>query len=163
MKRQHGFTMTELITVMVIIGILSAVALPRLIGNSDMASTTYRTSVLSALRYAQKVSVSHRRLVCAIVGANSVTLKIATTNPPVTDPDPDITCAIKLASPDGADYKSTDVAVFSGGLLGTLYFQPAGTVTSDAAGLVPVAAPNNVISITGANAIKIEGSTGYVR
>jgi MSHA pilin protein MshC len=155
--------MTELITVMIIIGILSAVALPRLIGNSDMASTTYRTSVLSALRYGQKVAVSHRRLVCAIVGVNSVTLKIATTNPPVIDPDPNITCAVKLASPDGAEYKSTDIAVFSGGLLGTLYFQPAGTLTSDAAGLVPITAPNNVISIAGANAIKIEGSTGYVR
>jgi MSHA pilin protein MshC len=164
LTRQQGFTMTELITVMVIIGILSAVAIPRLVGNTDIASLTFRTNVLSAFRYAQKLSVSHRRLVCATVSQGNVTLRMAPANPAVIDLDPTVTCNILLASPDGSSYASPDSAVIAGGtLLGTLYFQPAGRITTDAAGVNLVVSPNNIITITSADSIRLEGATGYVK
>ncbi|UGQ48373.1 type II secretion system GspH family protein [Massilia endophytica] len=145
--------MTELITVMVIIGVLAVVAVPRLVGNTDMSSRSFHTDVQSALRYAQKVASSHRRLVCATVGASNISLNIASANPALA-------CDTSLASPDGKPYASQDVAITaSGALLGTLYFQPTGRITTDPAGTI---AASGSIAITGANSVRIDGATGHV-
>jgi MSHA pilin protein MshC len=145
--------MTELIVVMVIIGILAAVAIPRLVGSTRMASPTFRSDALSALRYAQKVAISHRRVVCAALTANAVTLTIAS--------NAGGACNTNLNGPDGAHYisASNDPAVVAGGLTGTLYFQPTGLITTDSGGST---AASGTMTITGADAITVEGATGYV-
>jgi len=144
--------MVELITVMIILGILSAVAIPRLIGGSDMASRNFRTDVQSALRYAQKASTSHRRLVCATVSAKSVTLQISSINPASA-------CDTNLANPAGQNYSTNDANVSAGGLTGTLFFQPWGRITTDGAGNTIA---SGSITITGADPVTIDGATGYV-
>lgn len=152
--RSHGFTIVELITVMIVLGVLSAIAIPRLTGDTSISGNVYRQEVLSALRYAQKTAVSHRRLVCATLAAQSVTLQIATANPAAA-------CGTTLASPDGTSYVSRDSAVSaSGNLVGTtLFFQPSGLITTTGAGIVEVA---DTITITSQGTIRIDGSTGYV-
>ena len=155
MARQAGFTLTELIVTMIVIGILSAVALPRIMDNRAFISAAYYADVVSALRYAQKSAVSHRRLVCATFTATAVTLSIAAVNPASV-------CGATLPSPDGSPYQSKDGTVQASGYPGggVLYFQPSGTITSDGAGAA-VYAGN--IAITGrATPIKVEGATGYV-
>jgi len=157
MARQGGFTLPELIVVMIVLGILSAVALPRIMDNRAFVGAAFYADVVSALRYAQKSAVSHRRLVCATITATTVTLAIAANNP-------DTSCATgaALPSPDGAPYQSKDGAIQASGYPGggVLYFQPAGTISSDGAGVM-VYAGN--IAITGrATPIKVEGATGYV-
>ncbi|OYY47540.1 MAG: hypothetical protein B7Y56_02000 [Gallionellales bacterium 35-53-114] len=61
---QHGFTLVELITVMVIVGIVSAIALPRILDRGSFDSRGYYDQVISSLRYAQKTAISQRRTVC---------------------------------------------------------------------------------------------------
>ncbi|MRV71486.1 prepilin-type N-terminal cleavage/methylation domain-containing protein [Duganella sp. FT92W] len=148
--RDHGYTMVELIVVMVVLGIISAIAIPRLMGN-DMAGPAFRAEVVSALRYAQKTAVSHRRLVCATVTSGAVTLSIASASGAAA-------CNTPLSLPDGSDsYSSKDSAVTATAT--TLYFQPAGTITSDGAGTATTAGS---IAITGLTSIAIQGATGYV-
>lgn len=153
--RAQGFTLVELVTVMILIGVLAAVAVPRLIGSGGVASTGFRADVVSALRYAQKTAVSHRRTVCATVSASVVTLRIASTNPPAAG-NPTLTCDTDLPSPDGTPYASRNANVTAGGLLGTLYFQPNGTVIN-AGGTIA-----GTITITSEAAVRIDGLTGHV-
>lgn len=61
---QRGFTMTELITVMVIIGILAAVTIPRFFDRNTFDTRGFYDQTISTLRYAQKTAIAQRRLVC---------------------------------------------------------------------------------------------------
>lgn len=155
--RERGFTLVEMIIVIVLLGILSVVALPRLSGSNAFSEAGFHAEVVAALRFAQKSAVSHRRLVCAQLTSMSVTLQIAAANPAAA-------CgAALLRAPDGAaafaSTSSASLALTAGALPATIFFQPDGRITSDAAG-------NNLwaAGITMANlpAITIAGATGYV-
>lgn len=159
--RQAGFTLVELVTVMILIGILAAFAIPRLMGSTGVATTQFRADVVSALRYAQKTSVSHRRLVCATVSASAVTLRIASSNPP-TALNPTLTCNTPLASPDGAPYASRDANVVAGGLLGNLFFQPDGTIATGTGLPASTTLAAGNITITNEGPIRVDGLTGHV-
>lgn len=159
-SKDGGFSLIELITVMVVLGILSAVALPRIMDNRAFIGAAFNADVVSALRYAQKSAVSHRRLVCATLTPTTVTLSMAALNPATT-------CATVLPSPDGTLYQSKDGSIQAISYPGypapwLLYFQPAGTITSDGAGLTIYSAVNITITGRPTTPIKVQGATGYV-
>jgi len=77
MKTRRGFTLGELIIVMVITSVLAAVAIPRVFDQSGFAARGARDFVGSALRYAQKSAIAMRRNVCVTVGTTSVTMTYA--------------------------------------------------------------------------------------
>lgn len=156
MKRfQHGYTMVELITVMIVVGILAAVAIPRISNTSEFSANAYRNEVASALRHAQKSAVSHRRVVCADIAEKTIELTIAVTVG-------SIDCQQAYPSPDGSSYASRDNAIkASGDFVGKrLLFNPAGEIRTSAAG-TPFAV--GVIGIQGQPDIRIDGVTGYVQ
>jgi MSHA pilin protein MshC len=151
--------MVELITVMVVLGVVSAVAIPRLMGDSGMAAAAYRNELASALRYAQKTAVSHRRMVCAQLDPALVTLTIDTSN------DANAVCNTVLAGPIDSAYASTDSAVSASGALvgGVLYFHPNGSITSDSAGASIVAGSISIDAQGASHAsITVQGATGHV-
>lgn len=150
----RGFTLPELVAVLLMIGILSATALPRLEGVLSFRDDGWRDQLVAALHYAHKSAISHRRLVCASVAGAGVTLSIASANPASA-------CSTLLPGLDGqalaADSKGGAVASVSPG--GTIYFQPSGRVTSDGAGAT---ASTRTITIAGQAPIVLVGETGHV-
>lgn len=152
--RQHGFTLVELIMVIVMIGVLAVVAVPRLQVNGSIRASAWHDQVQAALRHARQTAVGHRRLVCATVATGSVTLTIASVNPAGA-------CTSAWRGPDGnSAWAREDSGVVTGVTpAGTLYFQPSGRITSDAAGSSAV---NASITISGESAIAVVGETGHV-
>ncbi len=66
-RTEHGFTLAELILVLLILAALAAVAVPRLDGGLSLAGAAQRDGLVSALRQAHATAMGARRLVCVTV------------------------------------------------------------------------------------------------
>ena len=62
----RGYTMVELLAVLVLAGVLAAVGLPKLGGAAAQNGPAWREQVQSALRSAHALAQGHRRLVCLL-------------------------------------------------------------------------------------------------
>ena len=54
MKRQYGFTLVELVTVIILIGILAVAVLPKFDGTASYEAHSHRAQLISALRLTQQ-------------------------------------------------------------------------------------------------------------
>ncbi len=58
-----GFTLVELVVMLVVIAILAAIAIPRFVSGDAFSSRSFFDESRSIVRYAQKVAIAQRRLV----------------------------------------------------------------------------------------------------
>lgn len=65
-----GFTMIELITVIVLMGVLGAIGVSRFFDNTAFESRAYADQVKALIRYAQKLAISQNRPVYVNTQAN---------------------------------------------------------------------------------------------
>ncbi len=157
---QRGFTMAELVIVMVLVGVLAAVALPRLFDLNQFSARGVHDFVVASLRYAQKSAVAMRRNVCVAISASQVTITFASTS------GVDQTCAAAnaLINPgNGRAFGDSSNALSTRAPVST----PVSLIF-DAQGR-PLSAPSTpmasalTISVTGyATPITIEPATGTV-
>jgi MSHA pilin protein MshC len=56
--RQHGFTLVELVAVVVIVGIVAAIAAPRFVDTVVFNERGYADEIAASLRYAQRVAIA---------------------------------------------------------------------------------------------------------
>ena len=85
LSSERGFTMVELITVIVILGILAAIAAPRFFDRNVFDSRGFYDQVKSTVSFAQKAAIAQRRFVCVAFTSNSVTLTTGATTACGTD------------------------------------------------------------------------------
>ncbi len=146
MQSINGFTLVELIVVIILTGILSVVVAPRFFDQNAFKNRGFYDETLSALRYAQKSAIAQRRSVCANFTSNSLTLTIA-------------------SAPDSANC-NTPLANPAGGSPFTVTAKSTGTYASiptafyfDALGQ---ASQGQTIVVNGYGNIVVEQETGYV-
>jgi MSHA pilin protein MshC len=150
-RNQSGFTLVELVVILILVGILSAVAIPRLVGIGSHDTRGFYDRVASGLRYAQKQAIAKRRNVCATFSATSVTFSFAAA---AGAGQP---CDTNLAGPAGQSPYT--LAPQGSGIT----FTPTPTNFSfDALGRPSI---GQTISITGdgTRTLSVEPETGYVR
>lgn len=70
-RRADGFTIVELVTVIVVIGILGAVGVSRFFDNSAFESRSYADQAKTIIRYAQKLAVAQNRPIFVRSDGNS--------------------------------------------------------------------------------------------
>jgi MSHA pilin protein MshC len=158
---QRGFTLIELIMVMVIVGILAIVAAPRMFNQSAFQSRGFADQVQASLRYAQKEAIAQHRNVCVAMTASDITLTIASVSGAVS------ACNTNLVSPAGqpsncpsATYKICTPSATITLTAATFNFDSLGKPW-DVAGTT--ASTLKTITINGAtNQIFVEPETGYV-
>lgn len=162
MKRQHGFTFVELITVIILIGVLAAIGVPRLMSENTTAASVFGDQVVSALRLAQKTAVARRRVVCATLEPTGVWLRIREEPARPLDAD-SVVCRLQLAGVSDKEFDSGDPAVAMDRTWGKLYFQPNGTISTNPSGTA-LASDTIKIQMSGTTrrSITLVGSTGYV-
>lgn len=148
---QRGFTLVELITVMVILVVLGATALPRFFDRNTFDSRGLYDQTLSTLRHAQKTAIAQRRVVCVAFTASTITLTIDSDTP--ADGICNAAPAGNLTSPSG-DTPYVVTAPANATLSGFVDFN------FNALGQ-PSATPNIAISGYGIPVV-IEAGTGYV-
>lgn len=149
---QDGFSLVELIVVLIVLGIMSAVFMPRWQGGSGLEERGFRDQVAAALRYAQKSAIAARRTVCATFTTAPSTMNLAISN---AYGAADCSAGVPLLGPDGQAYSlnATAPAAFAAA--------PASLVF-DAAGRPNTAATFSFTGLPGALDLTVEAETGYV-
>jgi hypothetical protein len=144
-----------MITVLVLVGVLAVVAMPRLDAGLSLRSAAWRDQVQAGLMHARSQAQGHRRLVCLTLATGELRLAIASINPASA-------CDTVLKGTDGDVRWAVDGNGFTlaQSPAGTLYFQPDGRITSDGAGSSAV---NVNITLVGETALQLTGETGHVR
>ena len=146
--KSRGFTLVELITVMVLIGILAVAALPRFFDPNVFAARGFFDETKAQLRYAQKAAIAQRRTVCVALAGAGVALTIAgVANSAV--------CNVALTLPNANPEGGGGLVALSGGApLAGFQFTSLGGTTLAANATITV--PNAIGTIT------VDSTTGYV-
>lgn len=144
---QRGFSLVELILVMVIAGIIAAVAVPRLIGRNSFDSRGFADQLAATARFAQKLAIAQRRMVVVRLTPGAATLCYNDVGTCVAAPGPGGEKPYTVSAPGGVTIAS-----------------PVASLVFDAIGRpVGITAPLDIqVNGSGAHHVWVEQETGYV-
>ncbi len=146
-SQSRGFTLIELIMVMVIVGILSTAIAPRFFDANDFNMRGFHDQTLALLRYAQKSAIAQRRTVCVAFTSTTATLTIASAAGSST-------CNTNLTGPNGVSPYSVTAKA------GINYTAVPAGFNFDALGQPSITQTLSISDLT--QTITIEAETGYV-
>ncbi len=150
--RQAGVTIVELVLVIVIVGVLGALAGPRFFDESAFDERAYAEELASAIRYAQKVAVGSGCRVRVQVAAASYALSQQAPQAGHCDPA-DAAFPVAVMLPHGQPAAGTAPQGISAA--------PAGTIVYDALGRTNLGADATLT--VGSRTLTIQADSGLVR
>ncbi|MDH5371297.1 MAG: prepilin-type N-terminal cleavage/methylation domain-containing protein [Gammaproteobacteria bacterium] len=142
--KNSGFTLVELIVVILIIGILSISIAPRFFGVTSYENRQVTDELLSALRYSQQMAMNRGGDIHLVLTANNFTVQLSD--------------GTDLRSPDGRIPYTKTFPNNINATAETIRYNGLGQPVS--AANVPLTA-NTAININGSPVITIEANTGY--
>jgi MSHA pilin protein MshC len=149
-RQQRGVTLTELVMVMTIAGVLSAVAAIRMFDRSVADARGFADRIAATLQFAQKAAVAQRRLVYVNVDAAGARLRACL--------DSAAECAQPLAAAGGG---ALDIS----GAAGVTLASGATQFSFDGLGRPSLATALTLTAAGGGSSfsVTVEPDTGYVR
>jgi len=153
MQRESGFTIVELVAVMVITGIIAAIAAPRFIGVDAFDARGSHGTLVSALRYAQKTAIAQRRNVFVNLNTATRVVCLGYTN--------DCSSAVIDPSTQAAYSKALSNNVTITASTTPIGFDGLGRPVPNATATVTI--QNAVVPAESTRIITVEAETGYVR
>ena len=153
-SKTDGFTMIELVTVMSIVGIMAAYALPSLRQMMFLKTAGYSDVVKATIDYARKLAVAQRRHTCVSIAASTITVTVDRGLPASHTNG---TCPSTLLLPSGSNVVTAP---------STVTVSPAVSLDFDAEGR-PVTGAPATITLTDSGqgqiaVLTIESESGYV-
>lgn len=144
--RQRGFTLTELVLIIIILGVLSITALPMWFNRTDFEQRGYFDELIQATRYAQKLALASNCDVRININGNSFSLQQPTSYCNTANWQ-----EVSLPGKQPPYNAPGNVTVSAG--TGTLTFLASGLATAD-----------RTITVTGTSALSftVHAATGYV-
>jgi MSHA pilin protein MshC len=144
-----GFTLAELVMIIVIVGILAALAGPRMLDTRGFTSRGFYDESLAVVRYAQKTAIAWRRPVVVCVLANGVAaISNADCNAPAYLPHPANGNPLRSVAPDGVTLSPVGSFTFDGlgRPSGATIIVVTSTIPDDPARQIVVAAETGYVS-----------------
>ncbi len=148
--RQHGFTLVELVAVVMLAGILSAFAAVKMLDRSLIDARGFADQLASSLQFAQKAAVAQRRLVYVNIDTVARRVRICLDAAPA--------CALPLAAPAGGALDLTGASSVTL-VSGTSQFSFDGLGRPSLASALTLTSTGGGSTFT----VTVEPDTGYVR
>lgn len=144
--------MVELVLVLALVGVLAAVAMPRLVDRSAFQTHGGAAEIRTALRYAQKLAMAKNREVCVITTTSGLTLRF--------EPTPASVCGTADVMRPGGD--PVTEPTYSVTLPAGIGLTPVAPFRFDGSGR-PVPNAGVILTVGGSAQVRVERETGYVQ
>ena len=151
-NKQAGFTLVELIMVVVLLGTFSAVAIPKFFAKNSFSERAFFDDTLNAVRYAQKLAVATGCNVQVAVSANSYILTRQGNSSSTSCPGSSTySLAVPHPSSGASSYFGSESNVTLTSTVSPFYFYPLGSSSADV-----------TLTVNGSRTINVIAKTGFV-
>ena len=150
--RQTGFTLVELVMVIVMVGILSITALPKFFDKNIYAERAFFDDTLNAVRYAQKLAIATGCNVQVSISSNSYTLMRQGDSSSTSCPGGSTySLAVPHPGSGASSYSGTESGVTLTSSVSSFIFNALGSVST-----------NVTLTVNGSRTISVIAETGFV-